>query len=131
MVMDIFRVIGIALVTTFAIILLKPTKPEVAALVSVIGGILVIMLFVESLQTIIENIARIVQGTGIRSELFSALIRIIGIGYLTEFASNICDEAGNSAMARKVTIAGKILILILALPIINNLIDVVVGVLPS
>lgn len=128
--MDIFRVIGIAMVTTFAVIILKPTKPEVAALVSVIGGIMVIMLFVESLQTILNNITRVVEGTGIRSELFSALIRIIGIGYLTEFASNICDEAGNPAMARKVTIAGKILILVLALPIINNLIDVVVGVLP-
>ena len=128
--MDIFRVIGIAMATTFAVIILRPTKPEVAALVSVIGGILVIMLFVESLQHIIGNIARIVEGSGIRSELFSALVRIIGIGYLTEFAANICDEAGNSAMARKVTIAGKILILVLALPIINNLIEVVTGVLP-
>ncbi|MCL2756041.1 MAG: stage III sporulation AC/AD family protein [Firmicutes bacterium] len=128
--MDIARVIGIALATTFAVLLLKPTKPEIAALVSVVGGLLVIMMFVESLQTIIDSMASLISRTGIRSELFSALLRIIGIGYLTEFAANVCDEAGNTSMAKKVTLAGKLLILILALPIINNLIEIIIGVMP-
>jgi len=127
---DIARVIGIALATTFAVLLLKPTKPEIAALVSVVGGLLVIMMFVESLQTIIDSMASLISRTGIRSELFSALLRIIGIGYLTEFAANVCDEAGNTSMAKKVTLAGKLLILILALPIINNLIEIIIGVMP-
>lgn len=128
--MDIARVIGIALATTFAVLLLKPSKPEIAALLSVVGGLLVILMFVESISEIIDNLGHLVQRTGIRTELFSALIRIIGIGYLTEFAANICDEAGNSAMAKKITLAGKVLILILALPIINNLVEIIVGVMP-
>jgi len=127
---DIARVIGIALATTFAVLLLKPSKPEIAALLSVVGGLLVILMFVESISEIIDNLGHLVQRTGIRTELFSALIRIIGIGYLTEFAANICDEAGNSAMAKKITLAGKVLILILALPIINNLVEIIVGVMP-
>jgi len=130
MVVDIARVIGIALATTFAVLILKPTKPEIAALVAVAGGLLVILMFVESLSAIMDNLANLVQRTGIRSELFSALIRIIGIGYLTEFAANICDEAGNTSMAKKVTLAGKVLILILAMPIINNLIEIIMGVMP-
>jgi len=128
--MDILRVIGIALATTAAVLLLKPHKPEIAALVGLFGGLLVILMFVESLQFIIDNMTNLVQQTGVRSELFSALVRIIGIGYLTEFAAAICDEAGNNAMAKKVTLAGKVLILILALPIVNNLIEIVTQILP-
>lgn len=128
--MDILQVIGIAIATTVAVLLLKPHKPEIAALLSIFGGLLVVLLFVESLEFIIANIASLMQRTGIGQELFSALLRIIGIGYLTEFAAAICDEAGNTAMARKVTLAGKVLILILALPIVNNLIEIVSSILP-
>ena len=127
---NLLQVIGVAIATTACVLLIKPHKPEIAALVGLFGGLLVILMFVESLQFVIENISTLVQRTGVRSELFSALVRIIGIGYLTEFAASICDEAGNPSMSKKVTLAGKILILILALPIINNLIEIIMGVLP-
>jgi len=129
--MNIIAVIGIALTTTFSVLILKPHKPEIAALLSIIGGVLVIMMFVDGLGEVTANIGQLVERTGVRPDLFSALLRIIGIGYLTEFAAGICDEAGNTAMARKVTLAGKVLILVLALPIINNLIEIVVGIIPS
>ena len=128
--MDIFAIIGIATLTTVAVLLLKPIRPEMAAFVSIAGGLIVILMFVESLREIIDNITLLVSRTGIQSELFSALLRIIGVGYLTEFAAQVCDEGGNSSMSKKVTLAGKVIILILALPIINNLIEVIIGVLP-
>lgn len=124
------RVIGIAFVTTFAVIILRPSKPEVAALVGLAGGILCVLMFVQSLNTVLENLASIVARTGVRSDLFSALLRIIGIAYLTEFAASICHDAGNTSMAQKVTLAGKVMILVLALPIVNNLVEIVMGVMP-
>jgi stage III sporulation protein AD len=126
--MDIVKIIGVALLTTFAVLVLKPTKPEIAALVSIAGGILVLLMFVESLSGVIQNITAIVTRTGIKSEVFAALLKIIGIGYLTEFAAGICNDAGNGSMAQKVLLAGKVIILVLALPIINNLIEIVVGI---
>jgi stage III sporulation protein AD len=126
--MDIVKIIGVALLTTFAVLVLKPTKPEIAALVSVAGGILVLLMFVESLSGVIQNITAIVTRTGIKSEVFTALLKIIGIGYLTEFAAGICTDAGNGSMAQKVLLAGKVIILVLALPIINNLIEIVAGI---
>ena len=128
--MDILRVIGIALVTTFAVIILKPTKPELAAIVSIAGGVIVLLMFVDAMGTVLNGFHAIVQRSGIRSEVFAALLRIIGIGFLTEFASGICADAGNNAMAQKVSLAGKVIILVLALPIIDNLLQIVVGILP-
>ena len=98
--MDIVKIIGVALLTTFAVLVLKPTKPEIAALISVAGGIIVLLMFVNSLSGVITNITAIVSRTGIRSEVFSALLKIIGIGYLTEFAAGICTDAGNQSMAQ-------------------------------
>jgi len=129
--MDIFRIIGVALLTTFAVLLIRPTKPEIAALVGLGGGILVVLMFVESLQTIIGNVSHLVDRTGVGGTMFSALLRIVGIAYLAEFAAGICEEAGNTTMAKKVILAGKVVILILALPIINNLIEVVIGIVPN
>jgi len=128
--MDIARIIGIALVTTFAVMVLKPSKPELAAVVSVAGGVLVLLMFVDSLAQVLTGFTVIVNRTGIKSEIFSALLKIIGIGYLTDFAAGICSDAGNNSMAQKVTLAGKVIILVLALPVIDNLIQIVVDILP-
>ena len=128
--MDIVKVIGIALVTTFAVMVLRPTKPELAAVVSIAGGVVVLLMFVDSLGAVLGGFTAIVNRTGIKSEIFSALLKIIGIGYLTDFAAGICADAGNTSMAQKVTLAGKVIILVLALPIIDNLIQIIVNILP-
>jgi len=127
---DIVKVIGVAFITTFAVMVLRTSKPELAAVVSIAGGIIVLLMFVDSLSQIIDNFTAIVQKTGIKSQIFSALLKIIGIGYLTEFAAGICADAGNNSMAAKVVMAGKVMILVLAIPIINNLLDIVIGILP-
>jgi len=128
--MNLMSVIGVALVTTFAVMILKPQKPELASVVSIAGGVIVLLMFVDSLSGVIDGFSSIVQRSGISSEVFSALLRIIGIGFLTEFASNICSDAGNNTMAQKVSLAGKVMILVLALPIIDNLLQILIGILP-
>lgn len=89
-----------------------------------------LLMFVDSLSTVFSGFNEIVKRSGIKSEVFSALLKILGIGYLTEFASGICSDAGNNSMAQKVSLAGKVIILVLALPIINSLLDIIVGILP-
>jgi len=127
--MDLVKIIGVALLTTFAVLVLKPTRPDIASVVGVAGGIVVLFIFIESLGQVISNITLIVQRTGIKSEVFSALLKIIGIGYLTEFCAGICTDAGNQSMAQKVILGGKVIILVLALPIVNNLIELIAGLL--
>jgi len=128
--MDIVKIIGIALVTTFAVMVLRPTKPELAAIVSIAGGVIVLLMAVDALGQVLGNFSAIVNRTGINSEIFSALLKIIGIGYLADFAAGICSDAGNNSMAQKVSLAGKVIILVLALPIIDSLIQIIIGILP-
>jgi len=128
--MDLIRIIAVALLTTFAVLILKPQKPEIAAVVTIAGGVVCILMFVDSLAMLLQNVTGIADRTGVSTELFSSLLRIVGIGYLTEFAAGICSDSGNNSMATKVILGGKVMILVLAIPIINNLIEVVMGVMP-
>jgi len=98
--------------------------------VSIAGGVIVLLMAVDALSQVLGSFSAIVNRTGINSEIFSALLRIIGIGYLADFAAGICTDAGNNSMAQKVTLAGKVIILVLALPIIDSLIQIIVGILP-
>lgn len=128
--MDIIKIIGIAILTTFAVVILRQQKPEVAAVVGIAGSVVILFMFVNLLSGVIGSFIGIVNRTGIGSELFSSVLKIIGVGYITEFACGVCADSGMNSLADKVALAGKVTILILALPIINSIIDIVVGILP-
>ena len=128
--MDILQIVGIGLVTTIAALLLKQIKPEMAALVGVCGGVLLLLMTVDYLTQIIDVFNLIVQKTGLSSNLFSIIIKIIGIGYLTEFTANMCSDAGMSGLGDKVLLAGKLMIFVMSLPIIYNIIEIIVELLP-
>ena len=70
------------------------------------------------------------QATNLDSDIFILLIKIIGVGYITEFSANICQDSGNSAMASKILLAGKLVIFVMAIPIITSLIELIVSIMP-
>ena len=121
-------VIGMA--TALGVLLLRQVKPELAVVVGLVGTILIFMMVVSGLTQIVSSINGIVNQTGMATQLFASILKIVGIGYLCEIASSICQEAGAKAVADMVILGGKIIIMVLAMPIIQALVDVVLGVLP-
>ena len=123
--------IVIAVACALGVLLLKQAKPELAVIVGLVGTILIFLMVVSGLTKIISNINGIVTQTGLAVELFSSILKIVGIGYLCEIAASVCQEAGAKAVADMVILGGKIIIMVLAIPIIQALVDVVLGVLPN
>lgn len=128
--MDIIKIIGIAFLAVIIIVILKQYRPEFAIYASIIAGVLILALASNTLSGIIDMIKNISNKTNINSEFLVILIKITGIAILTEFAVSICKDAGESAIASKVDVGGKIIIISMSIPIINALIDTVVKVLP-
>lgn len=128
--MEILQIVGIGLVTVIAALLLKQIKPEMAVLVALCGGILLLLLTVEYLTEIIGVFNLIVQKTGLSGGVFAIVIKIIGIGYLIEFTANLCADAGMGSLGDKVLLAGKLMIFAMSLPIIYNIIEIIVELLP-
>lgn len=128
--MDILKVIGVGLVTVVAIMIVKPIKPDIAVIIGLVGGILVISMVINYVVDIIVVFTNIAEKTGIQMPLMKTVLKIIGVGYLTEFSAGLCSDAGSSSMGDKITFAGKILILVMALPIVTSIIDILVSLLP-
>ena len=128
--MDIIKIIGVAFIAVIIIVILKQYRPEFAIYASIIAGVLILTLASGTLSGIIDMINSISSKTNINREFLVILIKITGIAILTEFAVSICKDSGESAIASKVDIGGKIIIISMSIPIINALIDTVVKILP-
>lgn len=128
--MEIFKIVGVGLATAIAIIILKSTKPEYATLAGAAGGLIIILMVVNQLTSVLEVFKAIVQKSGLSNQVFATVLKIVGIGYITEFAASICADSGSSSLADKILLAGKIIILVVSLPIITNIITIVAGLLP-
>jgi len=123
--MDIVKVVAVGLITVIATIIVKQAKPEIAVLITLAGSIVIIVLTLQMLQNVFSSFLGIFNKTGVSSSLFVPVLKIIGIGYLCEFGANLCIDGGCNSIADKILFCGKITILIIALPIINSVIDVV------
>ena len=126
---EILKIVAIALVTVFAQMLIKQTKPEIAILISIVGSILIIILSVNTLSGVISSFYGIFKATNVDTSILTPLLKIIAIGYIAEFGANICQDAGASSVADKVLFSAKVVILIISLPIVTKVIDMVVSLL--
>ena len=114
--MEIIKILGIAFITAIASLLIKPTKPEISFAITIVGSILILLLLIEYFKGLIAIISTLAAETGVTNSLLKILFKIVGVGYISEFGAGILNDFGNANIADKVTLAGKILIVILALP---------------
>ena len=126
---ELLKILAVALVTVFAHIIVKQTRPEIAMIISIAGSVFIIIMIVDSLSSVISSFYNIFKTTGVDTTLLTPLFKIIAIGYITEFGANICLDAGASSVADKILFAGKLVILLVALPIVTTVIDMVVTLL--
>lgn len=128
--MDIFKILALAILTCIATIIVRQIKPDFASIVAIAGGVVILLFVLNYLGDVLAVFQNIINKTGLSPTLFSTILKIVGIGYLTEFTANLCNDSGNSSLATKVGLAGKIIILFVSLPIITNLIEIIMEILP-
>ena len=83
--------IVIAVASALGVLLLRQVKPELAVIVGLVGAVLIFLMVVSGLTKIISSINGIVAQTGLATQLFSSILKIVGIGYLCEIAASICQ----------------------------------------
>ena len=127
--MNITQIIAFAFVATLMTLILKQYRPEFATMLSIIAGIVILFFVISKISLIIDLLENLIDSIGINKEFFVILLKITGIAYLIEFASNICKDAGENAIASKVELAGKVLIVTLSIPIISTLIETITEVI--
>ena len=127
---DVIRIIGIGLLALIIIVILKQYKPEFAIYVSMIAGVLILVFSIQKLTGIINLLQSLANKTYINKSFLSILLKITGIAFITEFAVSICSDAGEKAIASKIEIGSKVIIIAMSIPIITSLLELVIEILP-
>ena len=127
---DVIKIIGIGLLALIIIVILKQYKPEFAIYVSMIAGVLILVLAIQKLTGIINLLQSLADKTYINKSFLSILLKITGIAFITEFAVSICSDAGEKAIASKIEIGSKVIIIAMSIPIITSLLELVIEILP-
>lgn len=129
--MDLIKIIGIGFITLILTILLKEYKKDYAVYVILIGGALIIFLSLDTLINIIEFLTSLSSKAQIDNSFISLLLKITGISILSEFAISICKDCGESSIASKIDLGGKIIVISLSIPVIGNALEQLLSLLPA
>ena len=128
--MDIIKIIGIGLIALIIIIIVKQYRPEFTIYVSLVAGALILLMVMDKIGGIIDLLTSLSNKTAINNEFLVLLIKITGIAFLTEFAVSICKDSGEVAIANKVDLGGKVIIISMSIPIIASLLETILKILP-
>lgn len=128
--MEILQIVGLGMVVTILILVVKMQRPEIAVQISILTGVIVFMLIAGKLSAVIELLNNYTKRANIDAIYITTLLKIIGIAYIAQFGAEICKDAGEGAIASKIELAGKVIIVVLAVPIITSLLDMVVRIMP-
>ncbi|SES82915.1 stage III sporulation protein AD [Oceanobacillus limi] len=129
--MDIIQIVTLGIIASILYIVLKDLHGPFAFVIILVTGLIILLVVMKQLGSIIQLIESLGEKAAIDGMYINTILKIIGIAYLTELGANITKDAGLGAVAAKIELAGKIFILLLAIPIITAVIESILNFLPS
>ena len=106
--MEIVKIIGVGLIATIILAIIRTYKPELTIYVSIIAGAIIFSMVMDKLSAIIDLLTNLSKKSGINAQYVAILLKISGIAILSEFAVSVCKDLGETAVATKIDLAGKI-----------------------
>jgi stage III sporulation protein AD len=128
---EIIQIVSLGLVVTVLALILKEQKPIFAFLLVTITGIAIFMFLLGKISAVIRVLEQLADRSGVNQVFFVTILKIIGVAYIAEFGAQIVRDAGQDSIASKIELTGKILIMVMAIPIITVIIDTVMKLMPA
>lgn len=123
--MEIVKIVGIGLLAGMLINLLRQQKPELAMQLSIATGAMIFLLMIGKVMAVVDVLQTLGAKSSIEQAHMGTVLKIIGIAYIADFGSQVLQDAGEKSVANKLEMAGKILIMLLAVPIIIAIMETV------
>jgi len=128
--MEIFQIVAIGLIAAILSVLIKNQKPEISIYIGLTTGIFIFIFVATKLQSVIEILNNLVTEINIDDIYLSTILKIVGIAYIAEFGAQVCKDAGEGVIASKIEFGGKVLIMVMAVPILVSLMDLIINIVP-
>lgn len=129
--MEIIQIVGFGLVAAFLALVLKEQKANFAFLITLMVGAGIFLFLIDKIGQVIAMLQRLAVNANVNMIYVETLLKIIGIAYIAEFGAQITRDAGQGAIASKIELGGKILILVMAIPILTVIIETVLTLIPK
>lgn len=123
--MDVFKLVAFAIVAVVLVLVVKEQRSDIAILLSVVAGAGLLIFAIFKLSSVFDMLQDLVKNSGISSEFLGIVLKVTAIAYIIEFGKNVCMDAGQSAIANKLEIAGKVIVLTLSIPLIGSLMSLI------
>lgn len=125
----IIKAVSISLIVTVIIIVIKQQRPELAVQLSILVGVYIFFMVLPQISQVITVFEDLSKKASINMLFMGTLLKIVGIAYIADFGSQICRDAGEGAIASKIEFAAKILVLVMAIPIMISILETVLKLL--
>lgn len=127
--MEIAQVVGLAIVAVVVLLVIRRDRPEIAVMLSVVVGLVIFFMVAQRLAAVIDFLRDLAARARVDSLYLNTILKIVGIAYIAEIGAQVCRDAQETSVASKVELAGKVLILVLAMPIVMAILEAVLRVL--
>lgn len=129
--MEIVQIAGLGLIAAVLSLVVREQKPLFSFLLAAFTGIVIFLFLIGKISGIIGMLEELARHSGVNMVFLKTILKIIGIAYIAEFSAQIIRDAGQEAIAAKVELSGKVLIMVMAIPIISVIVETVIKLLPA
>jgi stage III sporulation protein AD len=127
---DIFQIVIVGIIGVSLLIVVRQYRPEIALQLSIAIGIIIFLSVIGKINAIMVVLKDLAEQGNINMVYMGTVLKIVGIAYIAEFGAQICRDSGEGTVAAKVEFAAKILVLVLALPIIVSILQTLIKLIP-
>ena len=128
--MDMIQIVGLGFVVTLLILIIRQQRPELAVQLSLTLAAVIFLLILNKINVVLNLFRDLAERANISQMYLNTILKIIGIAYITEFGAQVCRDAGEGAIAGKIELAGKVLVMVIAIPIIALVLDTIIKLIP-
>ena len=122
--MNIVSVVAFGLIATILAVVLKQYKPEYAIIISIAAVVVILISVISMIVPIISEVKTMIESAEIPYRYIMVLIKSLGICYITQFACDVCKDAGQTAVSNKIELAGRVAICLSAIPLYKDLLSI-------
>lgn len=126
---DILKVISVAVIGIVLISIIKNMKPEFTVYIVIAASVIIFIMIADKLFTVFEFLRSIYSELTYGKTFFPVLMKVLAIAYITDFTSQLCRDAGESAIAVKTELAGKVIIFYISIPVLVTILDLINNIL--
>lgn len=119
--MELTTILSMLLIAAFLTVLLRRYRPELAMGVGIVAGAIALLAVLKTAAPAVSQLQALLDGAALPQAYTAILFKALGICLLTQLTADACRDAGESALAAKAELAGKLLLLVLSLPLFEKI----------